>query len=517
MAQPEFHRPECFDGSTTDEIHERMMASLPDDIDDMPAGFPYDFTRPAAEEKSEFINYHLIRAVMLAFPQYAWDDWLDLHGAQVHVTRHAEQYATGNITITGVAGSVIAAGTVFCVPAVDDNPAIEFATNEDCTIADDGTVTVAVTAVESGIGSNVAAHTVCIMAKSDKNITGIDNAEPISGGTVREEDGDYFDRIFAEYDNSKTYLGNDSDFVRWAKEAGAGDCIVVAAFDGPGTVKLVLVDGNGQPANAKLINDVYKGKTYQFTLTKPVPAKGQLAGLYRAPDVSPSEWKVYSFESNTATDPIETVAMVEGTGGTALGTLSFKPTSPLNGLQSTAYGYNRWAQSAMRQWLNSEEANGKWWTPQHNFDRTPDQLKEKHGFLTGFDEEFTKRLKATKVSTWKNTLTDNGDTDGIEVTYDKVFLPSLEAMSINPQKAGEDDVWEYWKRASGMAEKMQQYKTYPQIRTFAIENHTSPQSVRLRSATRGYSYDAWYVYSGGTVHYYSASWASRCAPACWLC
>jgi len=48
MAQPEFHRPECFDGSTTDEIHERMMASLPDDIDDMPAGFPYDFTRPAA-------------------------------------------------------------------------------------------------------------------------------------------------------------------------------------------------------------------------------------------------------------------------------------------------------------------------------------------------------------------------------------------------------------------------------------------------------------------------------------
>ena len=95
------------------------------------------------------------------------------------------------------------------------------------------------------------------MAKSDKNITGIDNAEPISGGTVREEDGDYFDRIFAEYDNSKTYLGNDSDFVRWAKEAGAGDCIVVAAFDGPGTVKLVLVDGNGQPANAKLINDVY--------------------------------------------------------------------------------------------------------------------------------------------------------------------------------------------------------------------------------------------------------------------
>lgn len=54
-----------------------------------------------------------------------------------------------------------------------------------------------------------------------------------------------------------TYLGNDSDYVRWAKEAGAGDCIVVSAADGPGTVKLVLIDRNGQPANETLIKDVY--------------------------------------------------------------------------------------------------------------------------------------------------------------------------------------------------------------------------------------------------------------------
>ena len=98
-----------------------------------------------------------------------------------------------------------------------------------------------------------------------------------------------------------------------------------------------------------------------------------------------------------------------------------------------------------------------------------------------------------------------------------MFLPSLEAMSINPQKAGEDDVWEYWKRASGMAEKMQQYKTYSQIRTFAIENHTSPQNVRLRSASRGNSNYAWCVNSDGSVGNYTAGWASRCAPACWLC
>ena len=65
---------------------------------------------------------------------------------------------------------------------------------------------------------------------------------------------------------------------------------------------------------------------------------------------------------------------------------------------------------------------------------------------------------------------------------------------------------------------MQQYKTYPQIRTFAIENHTSPQYVRLRSANRGNSNSTWYVNSDGSVGGHgNAYWANRCAPACWLC
>lgn len=57
--------------------------------------------------------------------------------------------------------------------------------------------------------------------------------------------------------NSMTYLGNDTDYKRWAKEAGAGDCIVDPAWKGPGTVRLVLVDGNGQPANKELLDAVF--------------------------------------------------------------------------------------------------------------------------------------------------------------------------------------------------------------------------------------------------------------------
>lgn len=255
--QPEFTMPDFIENNSAGEIHERMMRELPPDIDDMPGGFPYDFTKPSALEKEELLNYHLVRGLMIAFPQYAWDDWLDLHGQQVHLTRHPAKKASGKVQITGIVGTTIAAGTVFCTPATDTGPSIEFVTAEDCTIGEAGTGEVSITAVVAGTSSNVAANTVTLMAKPDKAVTAVTNAEKITGGTEIESNDDFYDRIAAEYDNSMTYLGNDGDYVRWAKEAGAGDCIPIAAAEGPGTVKLVLVDANGQPANEKLIEDVY--------------------------------------------------------------------------------------------------------------------------------------------------------------------------------------------------------------------------------------------------------------------
>ncbi len=255
--QPDFKLPDFLKNNSAQEIHRRMMNSLPEDIDSMPGGFPYDFTMPAALEKDELINFHLTRALMIAFPQYAWDEWLDLHGCQVHLDRHLPGYASGKVEVTGAVGAVVPVGTVFCTPATDTGPSIEFRSVKEKVIGDGGTVIVDVQAVESGPDSNVAANTVTLMAKPDKNIIKVGNPEPIRGGTGRESNDDYYDRIAMEYINSMTYIGNDADYIRWARVAGAGDCIVIPAAEGPGTVKLVLVDGNGQPANEKLVENVY--------------------------------------------------------------------------------------------------------------------------------------------------------------------------------------------------------------------------------------------------------------------
>ncbi len=255
--QPEFTAPEFVEDNSPEEIHERMMKNLPADIDDTPGGFPYDFTMPAAIEKSDFIQYYLVRSLQIAFPQFSWGVWLDYHGQQVNLTRHKAKRAKGKLLLAGTAGTEIEKGTVFCVPATQYTPAVGFSTDDVCVIGDDGTVEIDITAVDDGPDSNVRADSIVIMEEPIDEITAITNPDPVKGGAAEESNDDFYDRIAEEYANSRTFLGNDNDYRRWAKEAGAGDCIVDPAFDGPGTVQLVLTDTNGQPANEELIKMVY--------------------------------------------------------------------------------------------------------------------------------------------------------------------------------------------------------------------------------------------------------------------
>ncbi len=252
---------------------------------------------------------------------------------------------------------------------------------------------------------------------------------------------------------------------------------------------------------------------YTFTLTKPVPQGGQIAGLKLIADNTPDKWTIQTYKSNTEKTEIESVKVTKGNTGTSLGQLVPAGNEKLNSIQSVGYGYNRWAQSAMRQWLNSDKAAGSWWKPQNNYDRPPEQ-EGKTGFLAGFNEEFLSVIGEVKVTTALNTVTDKeiGET---EDTYDKVFLPSLEQLYIVPQLKGvEGEYWEYWKRATGATEPQAQYKTYPERITYSIAAQTSAQNVRLRSASRGHSCNTWTVHASGNVYSNYACNAWRCAPAC---
>lgn len=259
-------------------------------------------------------------------------------------------------------------------------------------------------------------------------------------------------------------------------------------------------------------SNVGAGDVVCFTTTEAVPAGGRVSGCYGAPDQAKSNWKIYTHSADGKTI-IETITPTFTASGTDLGTMKLNQRNgDLNSCQEMAYGWNRWKTSALRQYLNSNKGINAWWTAQDDWDIAPTELTTKPGFLTGMSEEFVDAIKTVKVVTYPNTVYDDTGGNTPDITYDRVFLPSLEQMFINPQKAGEGEYHEYWKRKSGRSTVMSTGQTYPNIITYAVENHTSAQPVRLRSALRGYAYGAWYVNSSGYVGSGNASSSYRFSP-----
>lgn len=257
--------------------------------------------------------------------------------------------------------------------------------------------------------------------------------------------------------------------------------------------------------------NVKNGTVYQFTLTKNAPAGARLTGFYNAPDTAPTNWKVYVYKDQNKSELLETCSVSAGEAGTNLGTFLAKPNGNLNSLHSVGYGDNRWYKSAYRQYLNSDAAAGGWWTPQDEWDMKPDQADTVPGFLAGFSDDFKAALTRVKVVTYGNTVTDDGSA---VVTYDKIFLPSLQEIYCSPQVSGEGTYWPYWKERTGAKTPQALWQTYPLRITRDLAQRTVGRVVRLRSAGRGYGYVAFDVNSSGNVSTWGAIGALRCAPAC---
>lgn len=258
--------------------------------------------------------------------------------------------------------------------------------------------------------------------------------------------------------------------------------------------------------------NVKNGTVYQFTLTKNAPAGARLTGFYNAPDTAPTNWKVYVYKDQQKSELLETCNVSAGEAGTNLGTFLAKPNGKLNSLRTVSYGDNLWYKSAYRQYLNSDLPAKQWWQPQDEWDMKPDQADTVPGFLAGFSDDFKLALTRVKVVTYGNTVTDDGSA---VVTYDKIFLPSLQEIYCSPQVSGEGTYWPYWKERTGAKTPQALFQTYPLRITRDLAQRTVSRSVRLRSVRRGNSNSTFNVSSsGGYVGDWNAISAYRCAPAC---
>lgn len=248
------------------------------------------------------------------------------------------------------------------------------------------------------------------------------------------------------------------------------------------------------------------GKTYQFTLTKAVPAGGQITFPWSY-QTQASATKVSTYENSTTETALETVSVTEGTGGTGLGTADGS-TANMNHSHRIRYGSNNWKESAMRQWINSDQDAGKVWTPQTKFDRPPSWAANTAGFLNGVDEDFLAVIGETEKVTCRNTVTDGG---GSDVTTDKFFLLSRREVFAGNEVSSviEGEPYPYYA----------DYSDYSSANSGEDSNRIkyrngSAQYWWLRTPYAGHGYDIRVIYTAGNLYGNNAYSSHGVAPAC---
>lgn len=257
----DFILPSFLQGQLTDEIHQRMMANLPPDIDQSAGGFPWDLTRPTAIEKAEMVGFSLVETIKNMFPMFA-DDYniLNYHAENRGIPRKAAVRATVSVTIKGTPGTKIPNGFLFSTQATNDAPAVEFETTADATIPDSGTLSLDdISAVLGGTQGNVGAGSIIMQVAPIDGIKSVTNPSAASGGEDEETDDALRERM-VEYDQTQgqSFVGSPSDYKRWAlKVDGVGSAKVVSATDDSGLVTIIITDAQGNPASSALCTAVY--------------------------------------------------------------------------------------------------------------------------------------------------------------------------------------------------------------------------------------------------------------------
>ena len=261
----ELELPDFLNNSSEEEIHEKMLSNLPEDIDKSEGGFPWDFTRPTAIEIAELKEYVLVEVLKSLSPVTCEESYLlDYHADGRGLVRRESVNATGYVTVTAKAGLVIPLGYGFSTEADDEGNTIDFVTTEEVTVDSLGNAKIPIEAAEGGSASNVGVNTIVLHAGDETGelldeIISVTNEEAVTGGLDEEDDDTLRERI-VEYDRSHdiSYVGNVADYKLWALSVpGVGAVTVIPAKDDSGTIKIILMDQNGVPASKQIQDAVY--------------------------------------------------------------------------------------------------------------------------------------------------------------------------------------------------------------------------------------------------------------------
>jgi uncharacterized phage protein gp47/JayE len=215
-----------FEDMTYENILNDMLSRVPSDVDKREGSIIYDALAPAAYKLAE-MYFNLNNFLELVFADTAVDGFLDRRVAEQGVTRSTTTYAIRKIETTGPVEIGIRwglSGTTYIITEVLSTNAYKAQCEQIGSIGN----------IYSGELDNI------------DNVSGVTATltDIILSGQDEETNENLRNQFFIKVQLPST-SGNANDYMLWALEVpGVGNAKVFPLWNGPGTVKVLIVDSN---------------------------------------------------------------------------------------------------------------------------------------------------------------------------------------------------------------------------------------------------------------------------------
>lgn len=234
-----------FESVTPDSIWNEMRRGLETDLQINEGSFTFDMLAPAVLEIAKL--YKIMEAMI---PMFYLDDssgeFIDRQANVFGISRKNGTLASCDITFEGTNGTSVPAGAVFLT---EDGLSFQLAST---VILADGTGVGRLVAADTGAKYNIRAGEITRAQYNYRGVTSFAN-EAADGGSDSETDSALLQRFRAQLAKPPT-SGNCYEFQAWATSInGIAAARVIALADGPGTVSVLLVGEDMQPATEEQI------------------------------------------------------------------------------------------------------------------------------------------------------------------------------------------------------------------------------------------------------------------------
>ncbi|WP_321999367.1 baseplate J/gp47 family protein [Bacillus pumilus] len=257
-----------FEEQSYEAIMERMLERIPDDIDKRENSVIWNALAPAAAELAQSYIW-LDQVFDLVFADTAQGEFLDRRAAEVGITRKAATSAVWSVEVAPE-GIRIPIGSRFYIDS------LYFQYQSDGTLKCETT---------GAVGNGNFAE---LPLLSLDNIPGLESVifEELKIPGQEEEDDEALYERYLMRARREAVSANKAHYKKWAEEVeGVGRAKVFPLWNGEGTVKVVITDGNFDVATDLLVNKVQE-------YIDPVPGEGEgQAPIGATATVESAKWK----------------------------------------------------------------------------------------------------------------------------------------------------------------------------------------------------------------------------------